>query len=331
MNQLKQRVLTGTRSSGKPHLGNYFGAYKPAIDLQKSYELFFFIADFHALNGSETAEQMTEYSYDLVATMMACGLDVERSCFYAQSGVPEVCQLAWILGCQSPYGLLLRAHSFKDAQAKGVEINSGVFNYPVLMAADILLYDAALVPVGQDQKQHLEMARDIAGRFNHRYGEVFALPKPLISDEVAVIPGLDGEKMSKSKGNVIPIFASDKEWKKAVMAIESDSKGLDEAKDPDSSVIFKLFKLLASKDEVDQMAHNYRSGGYGYGHAKQELLDKIKKTFSEPRDKYLEIVQNKNYLRDIIYEGSARAKIIADAKLDEVFEAVGVIGRRKSR
>jgi len=325
MGQPKQRVLTGTRPSGKPHLGNYLGAYQPAIELQKSYELFFFLADYHALNEPFTPKEITDQSLDLTATMLACGLNTEQGFFYTQSGVPDVCELAWMLACQAPFGMLSRAHSFKDAQAKGNEVNAGVFNYPVLMAADILLYDAHLVPVGQDQKQHLEIARDLGQRFNNRYGDMFKIPEPMISQAVAIVPGLDGEKMSKSKGNVIPIFATDKEWKKAVMAIKTDSKGLDDAKDPDACIIYNLFRLLAPAEKVQEMAAKLRGRGYGYGHAKLELLAVIQEKFGPMRDKYLDFMGRPDDLRDVLRAGSQKTRAVAQAKMARIRAAVGTV------
>jgi tryptophanyl-tRNA synthetase len=327
MSQRKKRVLTGSRPSGSPHLGNYFGAYKPLLDLQKQYDFFFFLADFHALNAGYTPDEMRRYSFDMIATLLACGVDYENGCFFAQSAVPEVCELSWILGCQAPYGMMMRAHSFKDAQAKGKEVNMGVFNYPVLMAADILLYDADVVPVGQDQKQHLEMARDFAQRFNSRYGKAFVVPEPLISEEVAVVPGTDGEKMSKSKNNVVSIFASDKEWKKQIMSIVTGSAELHDAKDPTTCSVFKLYKLVASPAETQEMAAKYRAGGYGYGHAKLALLEKVKETFGPMREKYDDLVKRPDDLRDIILTGSQKARLATQVKLNEVQKLVGVIGR----
>lgn len=323
----KKRVLTGSRPSGSPHLGNYFGAYLPIIELQQSYDFFFFLADFHTLNANYTPAEMRSQSYEMIATLMACGLDPSKGLIYAQSAVPEVTELAWILACQAPYGMLTRAHSFKDAQAKGNDVNMGVFNYPILMAADILLYDADVVPVGQDQKQHLEMTRDFAQRFNNRYGEHLVLPEPLISEDVAVVPGTDGEKMSKSKNNYVSIFASDKEWKKQVMAIVTGPSSLEEPKDPATCNVFALYKLLATKDEVQAMAAKYRAGNYGFGHAKLELLEKIKQRFGPLRDRYNDLIAHPDDLRSIILAGSERARVMAKAKLETLQSAMGVIGR----
>lgn len=323
----KKRVLTGSRPSGSPHLGNFFGAFKPIIDLQEAYDFYFFLADFHTLNSDCSAEELRRNSFDMIATLLACGLDPAKGLVFAQSAVPEVCELAWVIACQAPYGFLTRAHSFKDAQAKGIDVNMGVFNYPILMAADILLYDANVVPVGQDQKQHLEMTRDFAQRFNNRYGEILTVPEPLISDDVAVVPGTDGQKMSKSKNNVVSIFASDKDWKKQVMSIVTGSASLDEAKDPNTCNVFALYKLIASSGEVEEMAARYRAGGYGYGHAKLALLDKMKASLGPMRDRYMDLMKRPDDLRQIIVEGSRQARLLANEKMNVVQAAIGTIGR----
>lgn len=323
----KKRVLTGTRPSGSPHLGNYFGAFEQIINLQNDYDFFFFLADFHALNGEISPGELRQNSFDMLATLIACGLDPKKGLIFTQSSVPEVSELAWILGCQAPLGMLMRAHSYKDAVAKGIEVNSGVFNYPVLMAADILLYDAEVVPVGQDQKQHLEMTRDIAQRFNNRYGEILTIPEPLISDLVAVVPGTDGQKMSKSKNNVVSIFATDKTWKKQIMAIVTDPATLEEPKNPDLCNVFALYRLVANKEEVAELAIKYRAGHFGYGHAKLELLEKLKERFGPKRDKYFDLIRRPDDLRQIVQEGSEKARELACSKLDMIQAAVGLIGR----
>lgn len=327
MTARKKRVLTGSRPSGTPHLGNYFGAYKPLIDLQNSFDFFFFLADFHSLNGQDSAAETRQHSYTMLATMLACGLDPNKGLLYAQSAVPEVCELAWIIGCQAPFGMMTRAHSFKDAQSKSIDVNMGVFNYPVLMAADILLYDADVVPVGQDQKQHLEMTRDFAQRFNHRYGQLLVLPEPLISDDVAVVPGTDGEKMSKSKNNTVSIFATDKEWHKQVMSIVTGPAPLADPKDPTICNVFALYKLLASADEIADMSTRYKEGGYGYGHAKLALIEKLKQVFGPMRDRYFELSKRPDELRDLVLAGSSKARMMAREKLDKIQAEIGVIGR----
>ena len=327
MSEQKKRVLTGSRPSGLPHLGNYFGAYKPLLDLQESYDLFFFLADLHALNGADSAADLRQQSLVMMATLLACGLDPHKGLLYAQSAVPEVCELAWILGCQAPFGMLTRAHSFKDAQAKGQDVNMGVFNYPVLMAADILLFDADVVPVGQDQKQHLEMTRDFAQRFNHRYGSILHLPEPKISDELALVPGTDGEKMSKSKNNVVSVFATDAEWKRQVMSIVTGTQSLSEPKDPVTCTVFTLYKLISSPNESAVMAERYRAGGYGYGHAKLALIEQLKLVFGPMRERYFDWLKRPDDMRDLLISGSRSARVMAQRKLEQVQAAIGVIGR----
>lgn len=323
-----KRVLTGARPSGSPHLGNYFGALRPAIELGRQHELFFFLADFHALNEGVSRDKMRADSLDLAAAMLACGLDPDRNVFYAQSAVPEVAELKWLLSCVTPLGQLQRGVAYKDALQKGIEINMGVFDYPILMAADILLYDADLVPVGQDQKQHLEMARDLANRFNHTYGTtILKQPEPLISQDVAVVPGTDGLKMSKSKSNIVSIFASDKQWKKQIMSIVTSSEGLDDPKDPETCHVFKIYSLLATTAETTEMAHKYRAGGYGFGHAKLALLAKVQEVFGPMRERYEAYLKTPDDLRDIIHQGSAKARVIANQKLDELHALVGLLGR----
>ena len=323
----RKRVLTGSRPSGPVHVGNYFGAFGPALKLAEKYELFFFLADLHALNSSPTSKELLENSLNMVATMLALGLEPDECVFYSQSGAPEVNELAWMLSCIAPYGFLTRAHSFKDAQAKNIDVNMGVFEYPLLMAADILLYDADIVPVGQDQKQHLEMTRDFATRFNNKYGNCLTVPEPLISEAVAVVPGTDGEKMSSSKGNVITLLSNEKQWKKQIMGIKTDSLGVDDPKNPDTCIIFKLFQLIANKPEVEVMHDKYVSGGYGYGHAKQDLLKAMVERFAEPSEKYFNYLNKPDELRDIIASGSKVARGMAIAKLNLLQQKVGLIGR----
>lgn len=322
----KKRVLTGARPSGSPHLGNYFGAFKPAVSLQEKYQLFFFLADFHALNTDMPPTETHTLSLDLTATMLACGLNPKESLFYAQSTVPEVNELAWLISCQAPVGMLMRAHSYKDAVAKGVEVNMGVFNYPILMAADILLYDANIVPVGKDQKQHLEMTRDLALRLNNRYGDLLTIPEPLISDDVAVVPGTDGQKMSKSKKNVVSLFANDKTWKQQIMSIVTDTKTLEEPKDPSNCHVFALCKLMATESELKQLEESYRRGGFGYGHAKLALLDLMKTNFGSMRDEYFRIRSDEGFLLSVLKDGSDKARVLAKSKLKQIQKAIGVIG-----
>ncbi len=328
MNAKKNRVLTGLQPSGTPQLGNYFGSIRPAIELADRYELFLFIADFHVLNRNFNAPTNFSLGLDLAATLLACGLDPSKSSLYCQSAVPEVTELMWILSCVAPYGLLTRAHSFKDKTSKGEEINCGVFNYPILMAADILLYDAEIVPVGKDQKQHLEMARDMAQRFNHIYGDILTLPEPLISEEVGVVPGTDGEKMSKSKDNIISIFGTDKIWKRQIMSVVTDSKELHEVKDPHSCNVFAIYKLLASEAESTALAERYLAGGMGYGHAKLVLLEKVHELFSPMRDRYFDWSKRPDDICDVLRMGANKVREIAKKKLDQVQTAVGLLGHK---
>jgi tryptophanyl-tRNA synthetase len=300
------------------------GAFKPALGLAKSHELFFFLADFHALNHSPNPSELREHSISLAATMMALGLDTKNSVFYAQSMVPEVAELTWYLSCIAPYGMMARAHSFKDAQAKNKEINTGVFCYPILMAADILLYDADAVPVGRDQKQHLEYARDLAMRMNNRKEGLFTVPEPIIGDAVGIIPGVDGEKMSSSTGNVISIFATAKQWKKQVMSIVTDSLGVSDAKDPEACNVFKIYKLLATETQTTALAEKYLAGGFGYGHAKLELLSLVQETFTAASDRYHELMANPEQVRAALVEGSTTARTLAREKLEQVRSSLGL-------
>jgi tryptophanyl-tRNA synthetase len=326
-NFMEKRVLTGSRPSGSPHLGNYFGALKPAIELGKKFELFFFLADLHALNEGPDKNKMYEDSCDLVATVLACGLDVSRNHLFAQSAVPQVAELCWMLGCIAPFGMMQRGVAFKDAQARHVEVNMGIFNYPLLMAADILLFDAELVPVGKDQRQHLEMARDFGQRFNAKYGEIFTIPEALISEDVGLVPGTDGEKMSKSRGNVVSIFASDKVWKKQISTIVTSSEGLADPKNPDTCNVFFLYRLMATPEEIAVMADKYRAGGFGFGHAKIELLNKMIEVFGPMREKYLDLMTHKDDLRSLVQQGSVAVRETAVKKLDMLQQAMGLLGR----
>ncbi len=319
-----KKALTGSRPSGVAHIGNYLGAFRPALELAKNHELFFFLADFHAMNHGPSPKELREQSISLAATMMALGLDTQNSVFYAQSLVPEVTELAWYLSCYAPYGMMTRAHSFKDAQTKSKEINTGVFNYPILMAADILLYDADVVPVGKDQKQHLEYARDFAIRLNNRHEGLFTVPEPLIGKEQGLVPGTDGEKMSSSKGNVISIFATAKQWKKQIMGITTDSLGVDEVKDPENCNVFRIYQLLASEALTAELAQKYRGGGFGYGHAKLELLELVKEKFTASSDRYHELLQKPQEVREALDEGSKKARKIAQDKLVQVRSALGL-------
>ena len=318
------RILTGIQPSGIPHLGNYFGAMRQVCALQNKGESFLFIADYHALTTSPVPQTLRDNVWNLALDFTACGIDLEKTVFFRQSDVPEVCELAWVLNTVTPVGLLERAHSYKDKIAKGFSPNNGLFSYPVLMAADILLYRSDLVPVGKDQKQHLEITRDVAIKFNNEYGEIFTIPEGYIPDEVAIVPGTDGQKMSKSYGNTIPIFGREKEIKKAVMNIVTDCKGLEEPKDPDKCNVFALYKLFATAEETEKMRENYLGGNYGYGHAKLALFEKIWTHFEPMRRRRAELEANPDYLRDALRRNGERAREEAAKMMSRVREAVGL-------
>lgn len=318
------RILTGIQPSGTPHLGNYFGAMRQVCELQNNGESFLFIADYHSLTTNPKAQDLRDRVINLTLDFIACGVDLDKTFFFRQSAVPEVCELAWILNTVTPVGLLERAHSYKDKIAKGFAPNNGLFSYPVLMAADILLYSANLVPVGKDQKQHLEITRDIAIKFNNEYGEILTIPEGYIPDQVAIVPGVDGQKMSKSYNNIIPIFGKEKEIKKQVMSIVTDCKGLEEAKDPENCNVVALFKLFATDAEVEEMKAKYRAGNYGYGHAKKELFDKMWAYFEPMRKKREELAANLDYVEEILRKNGERAREEAEKLLGKVRRAVGL-------
>lgn len=321
----KQRVFSGVQPSGdQVHLGNYFGAMKRFVDLAEKFETIVCIVDLHALTRVESAAELSKYSASLAAAYLAIGLDPQKTVIFRQSDVPEVCELTWYLSCVFPLGLLERAHALKDARAKDKNPNSGLMFYPVLMAADILLYRATKVPVGADQKQHLEMARDVAGAFNYKFGEVFPLPEPLIEQSTGVIPGLDGRKMSKSYNNYIGLFEGEKELKKKIKTIVTDSKSVDEPKDPDSCNVFALYKLLATEAEQADLAARYRKGGLGYGHAKEELIKVAERTIAPLRSRYEQLVKDPDQLNSVLTDGAARARKIALETMASVRNGVGV-------
>ena len=319
------RILTGIQSTGTPHLGNILGAIIPAITLskQEENESFLFIADLHSLTQIKNSKSLKENTYATAATWMAFGLDTTKSVFYRQSDVPEVTELMWYLLCMYPYQRLTLAHSFKDKSDRLEDVNGGLFTYPILMAADILLYDAEIVPVGKDQKQHIEMARDVANRFNLQFGETLILPEDQIKDDTKLIPGTDGEKMSKSRGNHIDIFLPEKELRKQIMSIISDSTPLEEPKNPESCHIFSLYALLASEEEILSMKGNYLRGNYGYGHAKQALFELILSKFSSQRENYTYLMRNKNKIEEALNIGSNKARKVATSVLNRVREKVG--------
>lgn len=319
------RILTGIQSTGTPHLGNLLGAILPAIEMAKDpkNESFLFIADLHSLTQIKDSEMMRENTYSTAAVWLACGLDPSKTTFYRQSDVAEVTELMWHLLCFYPFQRLSLATSFKDKADYLADVNSGLFSYPILMAADILLYDAELVPVGKDQLQHLEMARDVASRFNNQMGETFVLPDARIDDATKIVPGTDGEKMSKSRNNFLNIFLPEKQLKKQVMSILTDSKGLEEPKDPTTCHIFRLYELLASPSEIETMKTNYLGGGYGYGHAKNSLLELILTKFSTEREKYNALMEDKSQIDKALEIGASKARIIAQETLKRVRSKVG--------
>ncbi len=319
------RSLTGIQSSGKPHLGNILGAIKPSIELSKNSknDSLFFIADLHSLINIKDSKVRNENTLAIAASWIAMGFDYEKNYFYRQSKITQVCELAWYLNCFTPYPMLSNSHSFKDKSDNLSDINSGLFTYPVLMAADILLYDSEIVPVGKDQKQHLEITRDIAKSFNHSYGDTFIIPESKIDKNVQTIPGTDGRKMSKTYQNTIDIFADEKSLKKQIMSIVTDSKGIEDKKNPESCNIFNIFKLIASEDEVKKMKKNYVEGGYGYGHAKTHLLNLILDLYREERKLYSELIKNPDHLYDILVKGEKKAMIIAEKVLRRVRSKLG--------
>lgn len=307
------RILTGVQSTGTPHLGNLLGAILPAVALanKPGNESFLFIADLHSLTQIKDASTLRENTYSTAATWLACGLDIEKTVFYRQSDIPEVTELTWYLNCFFPYQRLTLAHSFKDKANHLQDVNAGLFVYPMLMAADILLYDAEIVPVGKDQLQHLEIARDVANRLNNKMGETLVLPKAQLNESTMYVPGTDGEKMSKSKNNIINIFLPDKKLRKQIMGIQTDSTPLEDPKDPDTCPIFAIYKLLASPDQIEEMRANYLKGGYGYGHAKQALYELILEKFTKVRERYNYFMENKEEIDKALAIGAVKARKVA--------------------
>ena len=321
------RVLTGIQSTGTPHLGNLLGAILPALEMAKDTQndSFLFIADLHSLTQIKDGALLRRNTYEVAATWLAFGLDYERVTFYRQSDVAQTAELAWYLECFFPYQRLTLAHSFKDKADRLEDVNTGLFTYPMLMAADILLYDAEIVPVGKDQLQHLEFARDVAGRFNYQMGETFVLPKESIREDIMIIPGTDGEKMSKSRRNYINIFLSDKELKKQIMSIQTDSTPLEAPKDPNNCNVFALYKLLATEAQTAQMAANYRGGNYGFGHAKTALYELILAKFAQPREKFAYYMDHLSQVDEILREGAEKASQVAKQTLQRVREKLGYL------
>ena len=321
------RVLTGIQSTGTPHLGNLLGAILPALEMAKDTQndSFLFIADLHSLTQIKDGALLRRNTYEVAATWLAFGLDYQRVTFYRQSDVAQTAELAWYLECFFPYQRLTLAHSFKDKADRLEDVNTGLFTYPMLMAADILLSDAEIVPVGKDQLQHLEFARDVAGRFNYQMGETFVLPKESIREDIMIIPGTDGEKMSKSRRNYINIFLSDKELKKQIMSIQTDSTPLEAPKDPDNCNVFALYKLLATEAQTAQMAANYRGGNYGFGHAKTALYELILEKFAQPREKFAYYMDHLSQVDEILREGAEKASQVAKQTLQRVREKLGYL------
>ncbi len=319
------RILTGIQSTGTPHLGNILGAIMPAIEMANNpkNDSFLFIANLHTLTQIKNAEELRHNTYSVAATWLAFGLDIEKTVFYRQSDIPQVTELSWYLSCFFPYQRLTLAHGFKDKADRLEDVNAGLFTYPMLMAADILLYDANIIPVGKDQLQHIEMTRDVASRFHAKMGETFVLPEGKIQENTMLIPGIDGEKMSKSRGNIINIFLDDKKLRKQIMSIKTDSTPLEDPKDWKTCNCFALYSILASDDAVSQMKTNYEAGGYGYGHAKQALFELIVDKFAEPRKRYNHYMANLNEIDDALKVGAEKAKLVANDVLNRVREKAG--------
>lgn len=325
MSKKSKRILTGVQSTGIPHLGNILGAIIPAINFSKNndVETYLFIADFHSLTQIKDSELLKQNTLYTASAWLACGLDPSKAIFYRQSDVPQVTELSWYLSCFFPYNRLTLAHSFKDKKDRLDDVNSGLFNYPMLMAADILLYDADIVPVGKDQLQHLEITRSVANRFHNTFGETFVLPKEYLQQESQLITGTDGEKMSKSKNNVINIFGSESELKKQIQSIETDSSSLESPKDWKKCNLFNLYKLIADEDQIETMKANYEAGGYGYGHAKKDFLELILKKYSAERNTFNHYISNPNEVESILKLGASKAMITAEKVLNRVRKKLG--------
>jgi tryptophanyl-tRNA synthetase len=319
------KILTGVQSTGTPHLGNLLGAIIPAIQMANNpaNESFLFIADLHSITQIKNGTELKQNTYSTAAAWLACGLDTNKVVFYRQSDVPQTAELSWYLSCFFPFQRLTLAHSFKDKADRLEDVNAGLFTYPMLMAADILLYDAEIVPVGKDQMQHLEITRDVASRFNHQMGETFVLPEGKTSEETMLIPGTDGQKMSKSRNNFINIFLDDKALLKQIKGIETDSTPLEEPKNPDTCNVFGLYKLLGTEEQIAQLKANYLAGNYGFGHAKQALFDLITEKFKNEREKYNYYINHPEELDKLLFEGARKAGNVADGVLIRVREKLG--------
>ncbi len=318
-------ALTGIKPSGQPHLGNYLGMIRPALELTRAFESLYFIADYHALTTLHDGNMLRHWNLDVAATWLAFGLDPRQTLLYKQSDIPEILELCWILNCFTGKGLLDRAHAYKDALANGREVSSGIYTYPVLMAADILAFGTNVVPVGKDQKQHVEICRDIAIRFNHTYGEdLLVIPEPLIREEVQTIPGLDGRKMSKSYNNTIPLFLDSKALRKKIFQIQTDSTPVEAPKDPESSSLFQLFRYFGSSDEIASLEQRLRAGGTGWGQVKDELYQALERLLAEPRQRYNELMKHPEHLNELLADGAQRARAKAGPLLEKLRRAVGV-------
>jgi len=321
------KILTGVQSTGTPHLGNLLGAIIPAIQMANNpaNESFLFIADLHAITQIKNGTELKQNTYSTAAAWLACGLDTNKVVFYRQSDVPQTAELSWYLSCFFPFQRLTLAHSFKDKADRLEDVNAGLFTYPMLMAADILLYDAEIVPVGKDQMQHLEITRDVASRFNHQMGETFVLPVGKTSEETMLIPGTDGHKMSKSRNNFINIFLDDKALLKQIKGIETDSTPLEEPKNPDTCNVFGLYKLLGTEEQIAQLKANYLAGNYGFGHAKQVLFDLITEKFKTEREKYNYYINHPEVVDKLLFEGATKAGKVADGVLKRVRGKLGFV------
>ncbi|NLX19263.1 MAG: tryptophan--tRNA ligase [Desulfobulbus sp.] len=319
-----KRVLSGIQPSGKLHIGNYFGMMQPMIQYAETEDLYVFIVDFHALTSVQDRDRLRQGTLEAAADFLALGLDPDRCTFWVQSDVPEVCELTWLLSVLTPMGLLERCHAYKDKVAKNIPASHGLFSYPVLMAADILLYQSQVVPVGKDQKQHVEVARDIAIRFNNTYGETFVLPEPEISETTAIIPGIDGQKMSKSYNNTIPIFLDDKALRKRVMAIQTDATPVEDPKNPETCNLYALLKLFAPPEKMEEVHDLYINGGAAYGYLKQDLFELIRDYFATARQKKEELLANPDYLRQVLARGAEKARAKAAVTLDLARDRMGL-------
>lgn len=319
------RILSGIQPTGRPHLGNYFGMMEPALKLQHEGEAYYFIADYHALTTVHEAAELREHSREVALDFLACGLDPNKATFFRQSDVPEVTELTWILQCVTPVPMLENAHSYKDKTANGLPASAGLFSYPVLMAADILIYDSDVVPVGKDQKQHLEMTRDIAAKFNLRYGgEFLKLPQPLIRENSAVVPGTDGRKMSKSYHNTLPLFEDENRFRKLVMGLKTDSTPVEAPKNLEDSIIIALYRLAAGEKAAEEMSESFRAGGLGYGHYKQQLFEALWETFRPARERRAALAADPGAVEAVLRAGAERARARAREVLDRVRQACGL-------